>query len=151
GASTWAGSATSASASRRSRRVTSPATGPASRSPCRTSRAGASGRSRRAGSRASVAGSACGGSASRSTPPISDVAAPADVFIDTRPLWRILAGRTYRPTVLLLGLLAFFVVRAAPPQPGLPAAGQNALATFALCLVYWVTNVLPLMVTSLLA
>ena len=79
------------------------------------------------------------------------MAAPADVVIDTRPLWRILAGRTYRPTVLLLGLVAFLVLRAAPPQAGLSPAGQNALAIFALCLVYWVTNVLPLMVTSLLA
>src|SRR4029077_16838669 len=33
----------------------------------------------------------------------------------------------------------------------LSPAGQNALAIFALCLVYWVTNVIPLMVTSLLA
>jgi solute carrier family 13 (sodium-dependent dicarboxylate transporter), member 2/3/5 len=79
------------------------------------------------------------------------VAARAEVVIDTRPLWRILAGRTYRPIVLALGLIAFFVLRAAPPQAGLPPAGQNALAIFALCLVYWVTNVLPLMVTSLLA
>ena len=79
------------------------------------------------------------------------MAAPAEVVIDTRPLWRILAGRTYRPTVLTLGLVAFLVLRAVPAPPGLSPAGQNALAIFALCLVYWVTNVLPLMVTSLLA
>src|SRR5439155_935240 len=77
--------------------------------------------------------------------------APADVIIDTRPLWRILAGHTYRPVVLGFGLLAFLALRAMAPPAGLTAAGQSALAIFALCLVYWVTNVIPLMVTSLLA
>jgi len=75
----------------------------------------------------------------------------ADVVIDTRPLWRIIVGRTYRPVVLAVGLAAFVALRAMPPLAGLSPAGQNALAIFALCLVYWVTNVLPLMVTSLLA
>jgi sodium-dependent dicarboxylate transporter 2/3/5 len=77
--------------------------------------------------------------------------APAEVVIDTRPLWRILAGRTYRPLVLVIGLAAFVGLRAMPAPHALSPAGQNALAVFALCLVYWVTNVLPLMVTSLLA
>jgi sodium-dependent dicarboxylate transporter 2/3/5 len=79
------------------------------------------------------------------------VATPADVFIDTRPLWRILAGRTYRPIVLVIGLAVFVALRAMPPQPGLVPAAQSALAVFAICFVYWVTNVIPLMVTSLLA
>ena len=77
--------------------------------------------------------------------------APVDVVIDTRPLWRILAGRTYRPAVLLLGLAAFVVLHGMQPPAGLSPEGRSALAIFALCLVYWVTNVLPLMVTSLLA
>jgi sodium-dependent dicarboxylate transporter 2/3/5 len=38
-----------------------------------------------------------------------------------------------------------------PAQEGLSDSGQRALAVFAICLVYWVSNVLPLMVTSLLA
>jgi len=76
---------------------------------------------------------------------------PADVIIDTRPLWRILAGRTYRPVVLGVGLLAFLALRTMEPPAGLTPAGQSALAIFAICLVYWVTNVIPLMVTSLLA
>lgn len=74
-----------------------------------------------------------------------------DVFIDTRPLWRILVGRAYRPAVLSIGVLAFVALRTMDPPEGLTAAGQNALAIFAICLVYWVTNVIPLMVTSLLA
>jgi sodium-dependent dicarboxylate transporter 2/3/5 len=77
--------------------------------------------------------------------------APANVVVDTRPLWRILAGETYRPIVLLIGLAAFVAVRAMSPPAGLAAPAQSALAIFALCLVYWVTNVIPLMVTSLLA
>jgi solute carrier family 13 (sodium-dependent dicarboxylate transporter), member 2/3/5 len=74
-----------------------------------------------------------------------------DVVIDTRPLWRILVGRTYRPTMLLLGLVAFIAVQLMDTPEGLSPAGQSALAVFCLCLVYWVTNVIPLMVTSLLA
>jgi solute carrier family 13 (sodium-dependent dicarboxylate transporter), member 2/3/5 len=80
------------------------------------------------------------------------VAAPVrHVVIDTRPLWRILFARTYRPIVLLVGVVAFVALHEMPPPPGLSVAGQQALAIFVLCLVYWVTSVLPLMVTSLLA
>jgi solute carrier family 13 (sodium-dependent dicarboxylate transporter), member 2/3/5 len=94
-----------------------------------------------------------------SAPPTRSVAHPqdrpasarADVEIDTRPLWRILASRTYRPIALAIGLAAFVVVRGMARPEGLTEAGQSALAVFALCLVYWVSNVLPLMVTSLLA
>ena len=38
-----------------------------------------------------------------------------------------------------------------PPPAGLEPVAQRALAVFVVCLVYWVTNVLPLMVTSILA
>jgi sodium-dependent dicarboxylate transporter 2/3/5 len=75
----------------------------------------------------------------------------ADVVVDTRPLWRILAGRSYRPITLSLGLVSFVAVHAMETPAGLSPAGQSALAVFSLCLVYWVTNVLPLVVTSLLA
>ena len=84
-------------------------------------------------------------------PPDRSVASFQDVFIDTRPMWRILATQTYRPLVLLLGVAAFFAVYWMPPLADLSIGGQKALAIFVLCLVYWVTNVLPLMVTSLLA
>ncbi|HYV57885.1 MAG TPA: SLC13 family permease, partial [Candidatus Nitrosopolaris sp.] len=76
---------------------------------------------------------------------------PPEIAIDTRPLWRILVGRAYRPTVLLVGFVAFLTLRVIEPPAGLPPEGQKALAVFAICLVYWVTNALPLMVTSLLA
>jgi solute carrier family 13 (sodium-dependent dicarboxylate transporter), member 2/3/5 len=75
----------------------------------------------------------------------------ADVVVDTRPLWRILAARSYRPIVLVLGLVSFIAVQVMDTPAGLSPAGQSALAVFSVCLVYWVTNVLPLVVTSLLA
>jgi sodium-dependent dicarboxylate transporter 2/3/5 len=77
--------------------------------------------------------------------------ARGDVVVDTRPLWRILLGRTYRPVVLVVGLVAYLAVLAGNPPAGLSPPGQRALAIFVLCFVYWVTSVLPLMVTSLLA
>src|SRR5262249_34967581 len=75
----------------------------------------------------------------------------AHVVIDTRPLWRILLDRAYRPGLIALGVLCYVVVRSVPTPEGLTAPGQKALAVFVLCLVYWITNVMPLMVTSLLA
>ena len=74
-----------------------------------------------------------------------------DVVIDTRPLWRIIAEQSYRPVILLVGLLGFLVIRWMPAPVGLTPVGQNALAVFIICLIYWVTNVVPLMATSLLA
>ena len=75
----------------------------------------------------------------------------AAVVIDRRPLWRILVEHTYRPLVLLIGLVAFLAIRAMDAPAGLSVAGQKSLAIFAVCLVYWVTNVVPLVATSLLA
>ncbi len=48
--------------------------------------------------------------------------------------------------LVLLGAVAF-----APSPDGLSRAGQNAIAIFVLCFVLWVSNALPLAVTSLLA
>ncbi len=78
-------------------------------------------------------------------------APPAEVVIDTRPLWRILAGTTYRPIVLVLGLVAFLLIRWMDTPADLSLAGQKALAVFVICIIYWVTSVIPLMATSLLA
>src|SRR5258706_11146657 len=75
----------------------------------------------------------------------------ADVAIDTRPLWRILVERAQTPGIILLGMVSYASVRALPLPDGLTPAGQKALAVFVLCLVYWVSNVIPLVVTSILA
>jgi solute carrier family 13 (sodium-dependent dicarboxylate transporter), member 2/3/5 len=83
---------------------------------------------------------------------VADPRSPyANVVVDTRPMWRILVGELYRPGLLALGILLFVGIRMMPAQEGLSDSGQRALAVFAICLVYWVSNVLPLMVTSLLA
>jgi sodium-dependent dicarboxylate transporter 2/3/5 len=48
-------------------------------------------------------------------------------------------------------VVSYASVRALPLPDGLTPAGQKALAVFVLCLVYWVSNVIPLVVTSILA
>jgi sodium-dependent dicarboxylate transporter 2/3/5 len=79
------------------------------------------------------------------------VAKRVEVVVDTRPLWVILLGRSVRPLVLLAtALLYWFIVTREAPA-GLSPAGLRALGVFAVCLVLWVTNLLPLMITSLLA
>src|SRR5262249_8756056 len=50
-----------------------------------------------------------------------------------------------------VGLGLYAGTRLAPTPAGLSAEGQKVLAVFLVCLVFWVTNVIPLMVTSLLA
>src|SRR5262245_41842852 len=73
------------------------------------------------------------------------------VIVDTRPLRRILLERAVRPGILLLSAFAYwFIVTRTPPE-GLSVAGLRAIGAFAVCLVLWVTSVLPLMVTSILA
>ncbi|HEY4706915.1 MAG TPA: DASS family sodium-coupled anion symporter [Thermodesulfobacteriota bacterium] len=73
------------------------------------------------------------------------------VEIDTRPIWLILALRALRPVFFaVLGLVFIFVVQMPTPD-GLTQAGQNAIAVFLLCLVLWITNAVPLAITSLFA
>jgi sodium-dependent dicarboxylate transporter 2/3/5 len=47
-------------------------------------------------------------------------------------------------------LLSLLIIGQSPPQ-GMTEAGRNALAIFVLCLALWVTNLIPLAATSLLA
>lgn len=73
------------------------------------------------------------------------------VEIDTRPIWLILALKAVRPVFFaVLGLIFFLVVQMPTPE-GLTPAGQNAIAVFMLCLVLWITNVIPLAITGILA
>ncbi len=52
--------------------------------------------------------------------------------------------------LLSLALLFWFIVAIDPPQ-GLSPAGKNAIAIFIVCLSLWITNLIPLAVTSILA
>ena len=77
--------------------------------------------------------------------------ARAEIVVDTRPLWIILLSRSRHMAFLLAGPVLYWWILSAPPAEGLSAEGQKALAVFALCVFYWVFDVLPLMITSLLA
>ena len=73
------------------------------------------------------------------------------VEIDTRPIWLILLRRAVRP-VFFLVLAALFIFLVTMPTPdGLTVGGQKAIAIFLLCLVLWITNAVPLAITSLFA
>ena len=73
------------------------------------------------------------------------------VQIDRRPIWLIIILRSFRPAFFLaLGLLFFYLINL-PTSDGLTLQGQRAIALFAVCLILWVTGILPLAITSLLA
>ncbi len=58
--------------------------------------------------------------------------------------------RWFRPTIFLLSIAVFVVFFNIPTPDGLTVEGQKALAIFLVAILLWVTNVLPLMITSLL-
>lgn len=61
------------------------------------------------------------------------------------------AGEGRRPTLgLLAAAAALAVIALLPPAEGLPLEGQRLAAVFALAVVLWVTEALPIAVTSLL-
>ncbi len=75
-----------------------------------------------------------------------------DVIVDTRPLWVILASRSGRLLRMAFGVGLYLAIdQLWSPPDGLDPRMQSALAIFALCVCFWVLNVLPLMITSLLA
>ncbi len=71
--------------------------------------------------------------------------------VDTRPLWILLLQRARQPLLLLTGVLIYLLIRNSALPADLEPAGHRALAVFALCVFYWVFDVLPLMITSILA
>ncbi|MCG3179253.1 MAG: Sodium-dependent dicarboxylate transporter SdcS [Phycisphaerae bacterium] len=60
-------------------------------------------------------------------------------------------ARIIRWAVFLSGLLPAAALAVCPTVLGLDRAGQNALAVFCLCLGLWVSNLIPLAATGLLA
>ncbi len=71
--------------------------------------------------------------------------------IDRRPLWRVLADRTLRYQVITGLLVVFALLFCLAPPAGLSHQGYHALVVFGLCVILWVSNLIPLAVTSLLA
>lgn len=71
--------------------------------------------------------------------------------IDTRPIWMIVMGRTLRYQLLAgLALVAVIAYQLAPPA-GLSAAGYHSLVLFGVTIVLWVSGLLPIAATALLA
>jgi len=74
-----------------------------------------------------------------------------DVVIDRRPLWIIILVKGFRYFSLAILAVATYTVAHLPPPDGLTAEGLKAIAVFGLSLVLWVTHLLPLAITGLLA
>ena len=71
--------------------------------------------------------------------------------IDRRSIWLLLIVKGRR-ILFFLALLSFLWYIVSIPVPeGLTPAGRNAIAIFFLCLILWVSNVIPLAITSLFA
>lgn len=75
----------------------------------------------------------------------------ARIVIDTRPLPLILLSKSYRYLIFtLLIFLSFYLLQYTPPQ-GLTVQGWKAIVVFGVCVFLWVTQMLPLSITGLLA
>lgn len=59
--------------------------------------------------------------------------------------------RKWRTAILLFTVITFLLVLQFFKPEGLSLQGRRALAIFILCLILWITNVIPLAITSLLA
>jgi len=79
------------------------------------------------------------------------MATARNFVVDTRPLWIILLQSGRQPLLLLIGIAIYLTIRYVLSPEGLDPTGHRALAVFALCVFYWVFDVLPLMITSILA
>ncbi len=71
--------------------------------------------------------------------------------VDRRPLWLIVADRTVRYQVIAALLIAVTILFSLDPPQGLTIAGYRSLILFGACIFVWVSGLLPLAVTSLLA
>jgi len=73
------------------------------------------------------------------------------VKIDRRPIWLLLGLKGLRTFFFVAIFVAFLYVVWMPLPDGLTPEGKNAIAIFLLCLVFWVSNIIPLAVTSIFA
>lgn len=74
-----------------------------------------------------------------------------EIYIDRRPLPLLMILAYKRGLTLFMAFLLFALVLLLPTPAGLSLAGQRCLAVFSLSLVCWITNVIPLAITSLMA
>ncbi len=73
------------------------------------------------------------------------------IEIDKRSIWVIVTIQALRPLFFLsLALFVWYVV-SLPEPAGLSGEGKSAIAVFVLCLALWVTQAIPLAVTSICA
>jgi sodium-dependent dicarboxylate transporter 2/3/5 len=79
------------------------------------------------------------------------MATDRNFVVDTRPLWIILLQSGRQPLLLLTGIAIYLTIRFLITPEGLDPTGHRALAVFAICVFYWAFDVLPLMITSILA
>lgn len=72
-------------------------------------------------------------------------------WLMARPQWLFILTKYYRYVIMGLALILFGYILRLPVPAGLSAEGLKAIGIFILCVILWVTNVIPLMITSLLA
>ena len=73
------------------------------------------------------------------------------IWIDRRPILVVLAARLKRQLVTISLFLLFFLLLSLEAPQGLSTEGYRTLCLFLLCSSLWVSNLLPLSITSLLA
>jgi len=76
---------------------------------------------------------------------------PVTFTVDTRPLLLVLLSRGRRFFIFSAVLALFVIIVNLPPPAGLTEKGLRCIAVFLACLGFWLTGVIPLAVTSLLA
>ena len=75
----------------------------------------------------------------------------ARVVVDTRPIGVVLLSRSARFMAFIAVGLLFWLMVSWPTPEGLTPTGQKALAIFVTSLILWVSQLLPLAITSLFA
>ncbi|MDR4504771.1 MAG: DASS family sodium-coupled anion symporter [Candidatus Scalindua sp.] len=59
--------------------------------------------------------------------------------------------KNYRYFIIFFAISAFIFILYLPETEGLTEDGKKALAIFVVCVLFWITHIIPLMITSLLA
>jgi sodium-dependent dicarboxylate transporter 2/3/5 len=75
----------------------------------------------------------------------------SEIIIDQRPIWKVLLERSYRILILALLALSFWIYLEQEPFEGLSVEAYRTIGAFILCIILWVTQLLPLAITGLLA